>query len=190
MLRRKDFLDLFNTDPDLSGFDVDIAPYVRDADDTDVLLFWRALNGHAKDEPPALREELCRAGLGVAKKLLDRLETGDVFVWDTLAYGWTAPNPKGLRLRPGMTLMLKAAVGGYTPQLGLSPDSKAVVPTIAAPEKASLTERAMDDDPRSLLQIAGYASSPPRRRRGRGSHALRNSEGGRGPGRDPRSSLA
>jgi CRISPR-associated endonuclease/helicase Cas3 len=43
VLRRKDFLDLFNTESDLSGFDVDIAPYVRDADDTDVLLFWRAL---------------------------------------------------------------------------------------------------------------------------------------------------
>ena len=153
VLRRKDFLDLFNTDPDLSGFDVDIAPYVRDADDADVLLFWRALNGHAQDEPPALREELCRAGLGAAKKLLDRLETGDVFVWDTLAYGWTAPNPKGLRLRPGMTLMLKAAVGGYTPQLGLAPESKAVVPVIAAPAKESLTAEAFDDDHRSLLQV-------------------------------------
>jgi hypothetical protein len=36
--------------------------------------------GDPQDEPPASREELCRAGLGAAKKLLDRLETGDVFV--------------------------------------------------------------------------------------------------------------
>jgi CRISPR-associated endonuclease/helicase Cas3 len=154
VLRRKDFLDLFNTDPDLSGFDVDIAPYIRDADDADVLLFWRALDGDPQDESPALQEELCRAGLGAAKKLLDRLETGDVFVWDTLARKWTTPRPKEMRLRPGMTLMLKAAVGGYTPQLGLAPESKVRVPLIFSPEKESLAGEAFDDDHRSLLQVS------------------------------------
>jgi len=154
VLRRKDFLDLFNTDPDLSGFDVDIAPYVRDANDADVLLFWRALDGDPQDEPPASREELCRAGLGAAKKLLDRLEAGDVFLWDTLAREWTKPRPKDMRLRPGMTLMLKAAVGGYTPQLGLAPESKVGVPPIAAPSKESVAEEAFDDDIRSLLQVS------------------------------------
>lgn len=155
VLRRKDFLDLFNTDPDLSGFDVDIATYIRDADDADVLLFWRALAGDPEAEPPASREELCRAGLGAAKKLLDRLETGDVFVWDTLARKWTSPNPKGLRLRPGMTLMLKAAVGGYTTQLGFYPGSdKVEVPTVIESETESLGEEAFDDDHRSLLQVA------------------------------------
>jgi CRISPR-associated endonuclease/helicase Cas3 len=153
-LRHKDFLDLFNTDPDLSGFDVDIAPYIRDADDADVLLFWRALAEDPQDEPPALREELCRAGLGAAKKLLDRLETGAVLVWDTLARKWTTPNPKSLRLRPGMTLMLKAAVGGYTTQLGLAPESKAEVTPILAPDKETRDEEAFDDDHRSLLQVA------------------------------------
>jgi len=153
VLRRKDFLDLFNTDPDLSGFDVDIAPYIRDADDADVLLFWRALEGDPQDEPSASREELCRAGLGAAKNLRDRLETGDVFVWDTLARKWATPKPREVRLRPGMTLMLKAAVGGYTPQLGLAPESKVGVPPIAAPSKESVAEEAFDDDPRSLLQV-------------------------------------
>lgn len=156
VLRRKDFLDLFNTDPDLSGFDVDIAPYVRDADDADVLLFWRALGGDPQDEPPATREELCRAGLGAAKRLLDRLEAGDVFVWDTLARKWTTPqglHDKKVRLRPGMTLMLRAAVGGYTPSLGLAPESHVTVPPITAPEKESLAEEAFDDDHRSLLQV-------------------------------------
>lgn len=153
VLRRKDFLDLFNTDPDLSGFDVDISPYIRDADDADVLLFWRALDGDPQDEPPASREELCRAGLGAAKKLLDRLETGDVFVWDTLARKWTTPRPKDIRLRPGMTLMLKADVGGYTPQLGLAPESKAEVTPILAPDKETRDEEAFDDDHRSLLQV-------------------------------------
>ncbi len=150
VLRRKDFLDLFNTDQDLSGFDVDIAPYVRDTDDADVLLFWRSLDGDPQDEPPAWREELCRAGLGAAKKLLDRLETEDVFVWDTLAREWTKPRPKETRLRPGMTLMLKAAVGGYTPQLGLAPEEKRTVPVVA-PTVAAAKVEAYDDEHRSLL---------------------------------------
>jgi len=157
VLRRKDFLDLFNTDPDLSGFDVDIAPYIRDADDADVLLFWRALDGDTQDEPPASREELCRAGLGAAKKLMDRLKDGDVFVWDTLARKWTTPpglHDKKVRLRPGMTLMLRAAAGGYTRQLGLAPEeSKVGVPPIVVPEDESLAEEAFDDDHRSLLQV-------------------------------------
>ncbi|MGH8563952.1 MAG: type I-G CRISPR-associated helicase/endonuclease Cas3g [Gammaproteobacteria bacterium] len=153
VLRRKDFLDLFNTDPDLSGFDVDIAPYVRDASDADVLIFWRALDGEPQEEPPASRAELCRAGLGAAKRLLDRLETGDVFVWDALARKWTAPKPKEIRLRPGMTLMLRASAGGYTPQLGLVPESKAAVSVIDVPTKEELTEEAFDDDHRSLLQV-------------------------------------
>jgi CRISPR-associated endonuclease/helicase Cas3 len=154
VLRRKDFLDLFNTDPDLSGFDVDIAPYIRDADDADVLLFWRALEGDSQDEPSASKEELCRAGLGQAKKLLGRLEIGDVFVWDTLARKWTTPHPKGLRLRPGMTLMLRAAVGGYTQQLGLASESKVEVTPMVAPDEETRDEDAFDGDPRSLLQVA------------------------------------
>ena len=85
MLRGKDFIDLFNTEADLSGFDIDIAQYIRDADEADVFLFWRALGGPVQDEPAALRDELCRAGLGAAKKLLDRLEIGDVLLRDSLA---------------------------------------------------------------------------------------------------------
>ena len=33
--------DLFDTDPDLTGFDVDVSPYVRDADDTYIRVFWQ-----------------------------------------------------------------------------------------------------------------------------------------------------
>ena len=152
VIRRKDFLDLFNTDPDLSGFDVDIAPYIRDADDADVQIFWRTIDVEFKDELPASRDELCRAGLGAAKKLLDRLDSGEVFVWDTLLRQWSRPSPKQVRLRPGMTLMLKASVGGYSAQLGLSPDVKDAVPVMTPADEQSTVE-AYDDDHRSLLQV-------------------------------------
>ena len=153
VIRRKDFLDLFNTDPDLFGFDVDIAPYIRDADDADVLLFWRAIDGDVKDEQPANRNELCRAGLRTAKKLLDRLKTGDVFVWDTLLRQWSRPDPKKLRLRPGMTLLLKASAGGYSAQLGLSADVEGTVPVVINVADAEPTAEAYDGDHRSLLQV-------------------------------------
>ena len=154
VLRRKDFLDLFNTEADLSGFDVDIAQYIRDADDADVFLYWRALDGATQDEPAPSHKELCRAGLGATKKLLDRLETGEVLVRDTLAQAWTTPNPKGLRLRPGMTLMLKAAAGGYTRDMGLAPESKAAVPVVDALTQEPTNEEAFDDDRRSLQRYA------------------------------------
>lgn len=154
VLRRKDFLDLFNTDPDLSGFDVDISPYVRDADDADVLLFWRALDGDPQDEPVASREELCRAGLGAARRLLNRLEAGDVFVWDPLARKWASPWPKDVRLRPGMTLMLKAARGGYTTQLGLASEEKLSVEPVAPSMGCAAEAEAYDDEHRSFTARA------------------------------------
>ena len=40
VLRRSDLIGLFDTAPDLSGADIDIAPYVRDADDLDAQLAW------------------------------------------------------------------------------------------------------------------------------------------------------
>jgi CRISPR-associated endonuclease/helicase Cas3 len=152
VLRRKDFLDLFNTDPDISGFDVDIAPYVRDTDDADVLLFWRDFGDDPDAEPPAARNELCRAGLGAAKALLDRLDPGQARAWDTLARRWT-PLPKPIRLRPGMTVMIAAGAGGYRTELGLAPEEKQRVPVVASITTVAEVE-AYDDEHRSLLNRA------------------------------------
>ncbi len=54
VIRKKDFYDLFDTDPDLTGFDVDISAYVRDADDTDIRVFWRDLTGVSGTIPPPM----------------------------------------------------------------------------------------------------------------------------------------
>ena len=154
VLRRKDFLDLFSTEADLSGFDVDIAQYIRDADDADVLLFWREWSDvdGAKSQPSANADELCRAGLGAASELLKRLKAGDVYQWDTLAREWTMVAHLGKpRLRPGMILMVHAAAGGYTEQRGLSPGSSKAVEPLKPAGTDSLTAEAMDDDRRSLL---------------------------------------
>jgi len=54
VLRRSDFTALFDTAPDLSGADIDIAPYVRDADDLDTQLAWATWTAEADTgAPPA-----------------------------------------------------------------------------------------------------------------------------------------
>ena len=52
VIRRKDLDDLFDTDPDLTGFDVDVSPYVRDAEDTGHPRLLAESRGAGRDEPP------------------------------------------------------------------------------------------------------------------------------------------
>lgn len=131
VLRRRDFLDLFNTDPDLSGFDVDIAPYIRDADDLDVQVFWRNLADGTADQAHPSASEICRASLGQLKRLLDKHKKEPVaYRWDTLQGHW---QPMRERAHPGMTLMLNAKRGGYDRALGFAPDQTKPVPVLEAP---------------------------------------------------------
>lgn len=155
VIRRKDLLDLFNTDPDLSGFDVDIAPYVRDADDADVLLFWREFEGDPNTSPqlPPSTDELCRASIardGVPA-LLGRLDSDDAWRWDPLLRRWQRLG-KSDRLRPGMVLMLRAQAGGYRTDLGFAADVQERVAPLDVMQLQGEEPEAYDGDPRSLLQ--------------------------------------
>lgn len=156
VIRRKDLLDLFNTDPDLSGFDVDIAAYVRDADDADVLLFWRDYGADPNDplQPPPAPDELCRASVGAeaAPALLNRLQAGQAWRWDPLLRRWRR-HDKADRLRPGLILLLKSDAGGYRPDLGFAPAEKGRVEPLPLGEDGVEAET-YDADPRSLLQKA------------------------------------
>lgn len=133
VLRRKDLLDLFNTDPDLSGFDVDISDYIRDSDTPGIQVFWREFD----DEPnsPQVqqgpdRAELCPVSMSQAGDLHNR----GAWFWDTLGNAkrsgvWAKLDRKP---RPGMTLLLRAADGGYDEAIGFDPGlKKPPVPTLA-----------------------------------------------------------
>ena len=133
VLRAKDFRDLFNTDPDLSGFDVDVSRYIRDADDFDIQVFWRDDLAHeATEQPPPRRDELCRASLSQAKALLDRANKLDsqAYRWDSLDGRW---QPYRGDVRPGLTLMFDAKAGGYSERFGLLPSFKKAVLPVPAP---------------------------------------------------------
>jgi CRISPR-associated endonuclease/helicase Cas3 len=151
VLRRRDFLDLFNTDPDLSGFDTDIAIYIRDTDDADVQIFWRDLTDGVKEQPQPSREEICRASWTQINKWLDKRKgaANAAFVWDPLAGEWAWLRKD--RLRPGLTILLDARLGGYDRRLGFLPEQEKppvdTIPTVVA--KGS--EEAYDGDHRSRM---------------------------------------
>ncbi len=149
VLRAKDFRDLFNTDPDLTGFDVDVSPYIRDADDLDAQVFWRDLAQGVDDQPQPAREELCRASLGQAKALIDRVRKQDLrpYRWDSLDGKW---RPFQGNIRPGLVLMLDLSAGGYSERFGLLPSLKKSVSPIA-PGDEGVSSEIFDGDRRSRL---------------------------------------
>ena len=144
VIRKRDLIDLFDTDPDLSGFDVDVSLYIRDADDTDVRLFWRKVDadGPTPEEAAPFSGELCPAPIGNAKKLLAHKGVR-AWVWDTLLAQWRAVDKDSVF--PGMTLMLDAARGGYDPGKGFDPAAKKTVEPVPTPSGQE-ADRAIDND--------------------------------------------
>lgn len=108
VIRRRDLLDLFDTQADLSGCDIDVSPYVRDASDPQVHVAWRSWEGDApsKDEPFPSRDELCPVPIG---EIRDFMKRASAWRWDSLEGEWSrVTNPS-----PGQVLMLHSSSGGY-----------------------------------------------------------------------------
>lgn len=129
VIRSGELHDLFNTDPDLSGFDVDISPYIRDADDLDLQLLWRDLAQRVEDQPLPGRNELCRASISQVKGLQERMRKADLrfYRWDSLDGRWRVFQND---LRPGLILMLDQKAGGYSERFGLDPSSRESVASL------------------------------------------------------------
>lgn len=131
VVRRTDFLDLFDITPDLSGNDVDIAPYVRDADELDAEVAWaRWTPGEDGAPDPEIKappaEYRCRVSLGdVAKLAKDRA----VWRFDQVVGRWAklTGQPQS-RARPGEVLLVSAADGGYDPETGFDLSARGPVP--------------------------------------------------------------
>ena len=123
VLLPREFDELFDTSPDLSGADMDVSRFIREGDERDLSVFWRNWAGAMPDQdvqPHAA--ELCSVPIGEAKAWVKKLtETKSrVFQWEYLDGQWTAARSDNLR--PGMTLLVAATAGGYDPQLGFTGD--------------------------------------------------------------------
>lgn len=159
VLRRPDLISLFDTSADLSGADIDIAPYVRDADDLDVQLawaIWASSEDGAAPPAPAKAPEAkwrCRVPLGQ----LDGLIKQGVTVWrlDQAAGGW-AKVTRDSRARPGEVLVVNAAEGRYDQDAGFDPTSRRPVPgcpeLLSPLDLAAGAEDSFRDDSASLDQ--------------------------------------
>lgn len=144
VIRRKDLEDLFDTDPDLTGFDVDVSPYVRDADDIDIRVFWRNPSEVGDDPPHPGREELCAVSIGTARAWISKLPNKGRNLLFQRDLQWrrrdgqtgTAP-PGWMPLQgqpwPGLVLLAYPKAGGYRGASGFTGDSKHVPEPIAGP---------------------------------------------------------
>ena len=159
VLRWPDLLALFDTAQDLNGGDVDVSPYVRDAEDLDVQLAWArwdAVDDHGRPpdraKPPEARYR-CRVPLGEVRtlartKAIWRFEQGEG-VWSRVS---DAAPP-----RPGEVLVMAATDGGYDREIGFDPSVKAAVPE--PPELPLRPDRTADTDPTTATD-PGTATDP------------------------------
>ena len=125
VLRRRDLLQLFDTEPDLAGHDIDISPYVRASSESDAQVAWREWEGDAPppDAPEPQRDELCAVRI---KPLSDLLKgRGAAWRWSSMAGKWERVE----RLVPGMTVVVPCEVGGYSTELGFTGDPKHTPPS-------------------------------------------------------------
>jgi CRISPR-associated endonuclease/helicase Cas3 len=119
VIRKKDLVDLFDTTQDLAGADIDIDRFIRDANESNVQVFWRSWEGGPEKEPsadksgktvpvtPPQREELCSTGIGDLKTFLKK--QGTAWRWDYLENRWQ----KADSIYPGQTYLLHRSQGGY-----------------------------------------------------------------------------
>ncbi len=123
VIRQKDMADLFDTTTNLAGHDIDISRFVREEEDTDVLVYWRdfPVEGPSEEPKDPHRDELCPVPIGDARDLVRK----GVAVWtaDPLEDTWVRVANRD-SIFPGMTLLLRASEGRYSVEQGWNPQAK------------------------------------------------------------------
>lgn len=147
LLRRKDLVDLFDTTPDLSGLDLDIARYIRDDDERDVQVFWRDLpkgaDGPADTIVPE-RRELVRVAAHVFKKFAEKKENkGHIWRRDPLEGTWEEFR-NTYHVAPGQIFLIDTTCGGYSVTLGWTGEKSKDTFPVLAEEAPTLTDNPRD----------------------------------------------
>lgn len=144
VLRRKDLLELFDTEADLEGHDLDVSRFVRDADTLDVQVAWRELGGEGPPDTmrSPVRDELCRVPLVRGKAWLDK---ATLYAWDALEGRWNV----AWRPVPGGVYVVDVGAGGYAAALGFTGSTRDRPEPVAVPADLEPPE-ADGDDPLSL----------------------------------------
>lgn len=123
--RDKDLFDLYDTTPDLTGADIDIARFIRDGQELDVQVFWREISRDPGKRLRPSREELCPVPFHKLRGALAGLSRGGrVWRWN-YRDGWqTLTGDQKELVYPGQVFLLQKSCGGYDVDRGWtgSPD--------------------------------------------------------------------
>ncbi len=157
VIRPHDFLDLFATEPDLSGGFTDVSRFVRGQDrNMDAYVFWREARVPERSEPAPAAVELCSVPFYSLQQFLG--PKGTALEWDADSGQWVTRRSGGVR--PGMTLRLWQKQGGYDPDLGWT-RNPADVPTLDQPVMASVPDRLSADlasESQTWLRLADHTA--------------------------------
>ena len=146
VIRRRDLIDLFDTTPDLSGNDLDIARFIRDSSDRTVQVAWREIAANKKPlgRSPR-RDELCGVPIVDLKK---RLKNHQAWRLDHLSRDreqpWVRCNTSDLH--DGIEVVLDADQGGYDSEIGWNPRSGQTRALEAPTEQSAAVGFSLDDD--------------------------------------------
>jgi len=145
LLLRKEFEELFDTTPDLTGADIDISRLIRSGTERDVQIFWRDIEQDRKgnqlhrpsDDTKPHRRELCsipflKAREWLCEKDKSKLKpTKRAWVWDWLDGEWKTAVSEALL--PGRIICVASDTGGYRADRGFDDASNGAVPPILEP---------------------------------------------------------
>ncbi len=163
LLLRKEFDELFDTTPDLTGADLDISRFIRSGDERDLQVFWLEIEkdkkGEAPHQPPEgykpHRRELCAVPFLKARDWLCGEETKTnkkpklrggtrAWVWDWLDGEWIEATRASLL--PGRVVCVASNCGGYRTDRGFDAESSASVPPVAEPAVSQATQALEEAD--------------------------------------------
>jgi CRISPR-associated endonuclease/helicase Cas3 len=144
LLLRREFDELFDTTPDLTGADLDISRFIRSGAERDLQVFWLEVSADKKGKPRKApprrhrpgRDELCTVPFLRARDWLCGDETSTArkprlrprvraWVWDWLDGEWVIAERAALV--PGRLVCVATDVGGYRVDRGFDPMSTAAV---------------------------------------------------------------
>ena len=164
VLRAPDLLDLFDTTTDLSGNDVDVSRFIRDGDESNVFVFWRAMPP-SKIDPPR-RDELCPVQRDELYSVIEKVaKPTDARVVNPLARDRGAGGSESRwqiarkPLRAGEIVWLSVDVGCYDALRGFDPSlfGKGRVAEISRLTEAPISDVAdesIEDDGPTYVGVA------------------------------------
>jgi CRISPR-associated endonuclease/helicase Cas3 len=150
LLLRREFDELFDTTPDLTGADLDISRFIRSGDERDLLVAWLEVPRNKKRDPASVppdrwrpgRNELCAIPFLQVRDWLCGKETKGnpkprlrpgvrAWVWDWVDGRWIVADRASLV--PGRVVCVAAECGGYRPESGFDSTSTDPVPAVTSP---------------------------------------------------------